>query len=284
MKNYIYICLISILFLLPIFKEAKATEFNAELLYKNGVKENVINPFTYSYDKWRNEIAEPLQMNYDQMKNSSAIDISFFDWVIKNNYGIVAETNNSMFSGKKSLPITARSASDNINRFVKIIKPGDIIYSTKYTLSGFIGHVAMSNGNGWIIEMPGGANWRKGIPDNNNQCTTRQYIKKHIKDWSYVYRISNRSLASKVARYADRKFYSSKGTRKKDRHIRYQIDWYPKKYNPSYCSKLVYYSYYFGSGNLPVMQPMPSIFAPIPPVNVITLFSTKYRLHFIGKY
>ncbi|WP_163652524.1 hypothetical protein [Listeria sp. PSOL-1] len=132
--------------------------------------------------------------------------------------------------------------------------------------------------------MPGGGNWKRGIPDNNRQVTTKKYIQDHISYWNYVYRVPNSSLAKKVAQYADRTFYSSKGTSKKDRHIDYAIDLYMKRKDPNYCSKLVYQAYYYGSGSLPVMNPYPSINAPIPPQQVINTFSNRYLPYCIGKY
>ncbi|WP_163654920.1 hypothetical protein [Listeria sp. PSOL-1] len=293
MKNIGY-CLVLILITILAYhcniQEVNAVEVNYVNIYKNGIKKNIINPFSFSYKKWEKEIANPLYLNYENMKGEELLpkNIDFKTWVEVNHYGIVPGTSDKILE-EKTYDILSRlknsvSSNSNIERFVKAVKPGDIIYTTEYTLSGFIGHAAMSNGNGWIVEMPGGRNWIKGIPNNNNQCTTRQYISKHITQWNYVYRVPSKSLADKVAKYADRTFYSSKGSRIKDRHVTYKINFSIREYNPSYCSKLIYYSYYYGSGNLPVMIPTPSVTFPISPVNVVGMFSSKYRPYYVGKF
>lgn len=277
--------LLGMIALHPLF--SSAASISNEDIYELGVEQKIINPFTYPYKKWNKEIAQLLYANYEQLKKtmSNEISFSYADFVKQNNFGIIAGTDDSITSAGKSDNLTRTASSNsNINKFVNTIKAGDIIYTTEYTLSGFIGHAAMASSNNWIVEMPGGKNYKKGIPDNNNQCTTKQYITKHIKQWNYVYRLKDQTLAKKVAKYADHTFYSSKGTTKKDRHIKYYIDSHAKRLNPSYCSKLVYYSYYYGSGNLPVMIPMASITIPIPPANVVGLFSSKYSPKYVGKF
>lgn len=56
-------------------------------------------------------------------------------------------------------------------------------------------------------------------------------------------------MANKCANYADRTFWNSTGGYHKNIHIDYRITSRLTTKNPNYCSKLVFQSYYWGSGS-----------------------------------
>lgn len=261
---------------------AKAEEPQSLMLYNKGVKDDIINSKKYDYAKWKASILSLLKSTYDEIGKTYDNNDSFSKWVEDNNYGIIPLTDDSIADSKNTGML--RSTASNMNKFIKTIKAGDIIYTTQYRLSGFIGHAAIANGDGHILEMPGGSNWNKGIKDNNRQVTTKKYFQNHSKDWNYVYRVRNKSLAKKVATYADRHYYSTTGSAKKNIHINYKLDFALKQKNPNYCSKLVYQAYYYGSGSLNVMKPYPAYTTPIPPSQVINTFRDAYLPYNIGKY
>ncbi|MBC1923016.1 hypothetical protein [Listeria grayi] len=262
---------------------ANAEENEVFNLYKSGVDAHIINDEKYDYNTWDKKVFLLLKESYNQIQQYSEDNISLEDWVKANNYGIIPQTNDSIIDGKENSNML-RSTASNKKKFINVIKPGDIIFSAKYTLSGFIGHAALATTHKWIVEMPGGKTNPNGLKDNNRQITTANFFETHKSNWNYVYRLPNQSLAKKVATYADKHFYSTKGTSKKDVHISYGIDSHMKRKNPNYCSKLVYQAYYYGSGDLPVMKPYPNIFAPIPPAQIINTFRDSYLPYCIGKY
>ncbi|GIN73737.1 hypothetical protein J14TS2_42120 [Bacillus sp. J14TS2] len=64
----------------------------------------------------------------------------------------------------------------------------------------------------------------------------------------------NQTIAKRVAKFADRSFYSTSGSSKQNGFLDYKITDKLYQKNPTYCSKLVYQAYYYGSGNIPVVK------------------------------
>ncbi|WP_163652526.1 hypothetical protein [Listeria sp. PSOL-1] len=116
---------------------AKANDNKNLDLYNEGVKNNIINKEKYTYTVWKKTILSELSTNYNEIPTNESA--TFNDWVKLNNYGIVPRTDDNIVNTQKNT-VMLRSATTNINAFVKSIKAGDIIFTTKYTFSGFIGH------------------------------------------------------------------------------------------------------------------------------------------------
>ncbi len=149
--------------------------------------------------------------------------------------------------------------------------------------TGVIGHAAILNADGYVLEMPGGQGWWNGLPDNNRQLPKRQWITNNIKKWTSVYRIRNTNLAKQVARFVDTHYYNTNGGATKNIHIDYVLDWRIKLKNPNYCFKLVWQAYYYGSGNLPVMKEVSST-ALIAPTALPNAFDSRYAPYQVGRY
>ena len=175
------------------------------------------------------------------------------------------------------------SYQDNINRFCRDTRTGDILVVGGDFPTGVIGHAAILNADGYVLEMPGGDGWRHGLPDNNRQLPKRQWITNNITKWTSVYRIKNTSLARQVARFADTHYYCTYGGATKNIHLDYCIDWRIRLKNPNYCSKLVWQAYYYGSGSLPVMREVSST-ALIAPTALPNSFDRRYAPFFVGRY
>lgn len=176
----------------------------------------------------------------------------------------------------------ARSEQDNIEAFCRDTQAGDILVVGGNFPTGVIGHAAILNADGYVLEMPGGANWMNGIPDNNRQLPKRQWITNHIKEWTTVYRMRNTGLAREVARYADTHYYSTTGGVTKNIHLDYLITTNTKQKNPNYCSKLVWQAYYYGSGTLPVVIETGD--GIIVPTGLPFAFTQAYTPYQLGRY
>ncbi|MBC6316515.1 hypothetical protein [Listeria grandensis] len=256
----------------------------AEELYSIGVEKGAIDAHKYPLNEWLKDEKNTFKPTYDlSVQNDIFEGMSYEAWLVLNNFGVMKGSNEPVGGEKSTVTGTGRSAADNIEKFCATVKAGDILIVSEKTSSGFIGHAAIANGDNHILEMTGGANWKNGIKDNNNQYTKREWINKNIKYWTSVYRLQNQSLAKTVATYADKNYYSSKGAAVKDRHIDYKITSALKSTDPNYCSKLVYQAYYFGTGSLPVMMPvaLPTI---LPPTNLLGMFQNRYLPQFVGRY
>lgn len=219
---------------------ASADEFsNVGNLYYKAVGEKIIDSTLYSKANWINDEISIMRPSYEEYKKVDP-STSYEAWLKLNNYGVMAIQKYQFY--RKN--IMARSEQDNIEAFCRDTQAGDILVVGGNFPTGVIGHAAILNADGYVLEMPGGANWMNGIPDNNRQLPKRQWITNHIKEWTTVYRMRNTGLAREVARYADTHYYSTTGGVTKNIHLDYLITTNTKQKNPNYSSKPVWQAYY----------------------------------------
>ena len=236
----------------------------------------------YPKSAWEKDEQTKMRPSYELYKQTVSQTTTYEEWLNLDNYGVMSDTKEPILEGK---PVNnTKSAQllykDNINRFCRDTRAGDILViygNTQHGVSSMLGHAAILNADGFVLEMPGRGR------DNNRQWKKRDWITAHIKEWTAVYRISNTSLARQVAHYADTHFYSTTGGYTKNIHIDYGIDPWIKRINPNYCSKLVWQSYYYGSGSLPVIRETGNV-AKIPPANLFSSFTPSYTPRYLGKY
>ncbi|MFC6200310.1 hypothetical protein ACFP1L_00200 [Lactiplantibacillus nangangensis] len=277
-RTLVYATSLMAFFLAIFFVDASAnsiTEENIDSAYEQGILSGKINPSTYSKSAFQYTYEQGLGL-YTQQRDS-LVNISYDDWLNNVNYGAMPDGSGV---DPNSVKIEPRSATGNIERFVKDIRKGDIIIVNS---AGF-GHAAIATTNNWIIEMSGGGNiinWTKtGIPDNNHQFRTRDWAKNHIKNWIEIWRPRN-GIGSSAATYADATFWSSTHGTKKNRHITYGIVAGPRTTNPNYCSKMVWQSFWFGTGNKNVATGTPAF---ITPKALPTYFYKSYAPYKVGRY
>jgi hypothetical protein len=218
------------------------------VLYQKGIESGAIDPSEVSEISWENQ-EKDYRENYDTaIKEGILEDISYEKWLESNNYGQFPKMDPEVFD-----TIVIPPASSRQKRSAKpYIQSGDILITNSTSSSGILGHAGIANGNEYVLDMPGERNGRSKI-DNNRQSTSSAWFNDYKDGWIHVYRIKNQSLAKQVGSYADRHYYSTNGSTKKNVHIDYQLS--PNLYNmnTSYCSKLVYCAYWYGTGSLPVM-------------------------------
>ncbi|WP_163651902.1 YiiX/YebB-like N1pC/P60 family cysteine hydrolase [Listeria sp. PSOL-1] len=139
---------------------------------------------------------------------------------------------------------------------------------------GITGHAAIANSDNYILDMPGTG--RRPAKSNNRQSTVSSWLKEYDNSGKYVkvYRLKDQDMAKRVARYADRNYYSTTGSATKNIQLDYGIDYHLYQKSPSYCSKLVYQAYYFGSGAAKVVYPKNGFVAPY---FLIGTFTANYK-------
>lgn len=230
-------------------------------LYQKGIEFGAIDPSEVSIENWQ-EQEKSYRVNYDTaIKEGILKDISYDKWLELNNYGQFPKMDPEVFD-EIIIPPDSQTNSRRKKRSVKpAILSGDILITNATSSSGFLGHAAIANGNEYVLDMPGGRNGRSTI-DNNRQLRSWDWFDDYKDGWIRVYRIKNRSLARKVGRYADRHYYSTNGSARKNVHINYKIS--PNLYDmrTAYCSKLVYCAYWYGTGSLPVMKKKSGFLSP----------------------
>lgn len=248
--------------------------------YNVGVHMGIINPEKYSLESFERDernIFKDLYQEYKSLNGSEPIN--YQEWLIMNNYGILSDTQESLFQRK----IVKRSTADNKRRFVNTVRKGDILISAGPGIGGFVGHAAIMTSDKWVLEMPGGDGYVSGIPDNNRQVLKDQWFEEHKTDWTTVYRNRDSSVAVQAARWADRHYYDANGSATKTIHVTYKI--FPtafRSFNPSYCSKLVLQAFYYGTGSKAVIRDPKN--TAIIPNTIPTYFLAPYTLMNMGKF
>ncbi|KIN30881.1 hypothetical protein [Bacillus subtilis] len=259
-------------------------DYNA--IYNQAIKEGVIKQQDLSYDDWLKENVE-FKKIYDAGINENVLDptLGYAEWIKLNHYGQPPADDNTEFTtytlGSTKTKATMLSTSTSNIKVTQLssfrIKPGDILITNSTSSNGIVGHSAIANGANHILDMPGYGN----KSDNNRQLTVSQWLSKYNHGWIKVYRLKDSSMAAKVARYADRNFYSSNGSSTKNIHIAYKIDRHLYQKSPSYCSKLVYDAYYYGSGSASVVRAQHGY---VMPYDLPGVFTAKYRPSMVHQY
>lgn len=248
--------------------------------YNAGVHMGIINPEKYpleSFVRDEQKVFRDLYTEYVSLNGTEPIN--YDEWLVLNNYGILPDTQESLFERK----ITKRSTADNKRRFVNTVKKGDILVTGR-GVGGLVGHAAIMTSDYWVLEMPGGAGWQNGIKDNNRQIGKDTWFDEHASDWTTVYRCPDGSAARAAAGWADRTYYNPSGGSTKLKHITYKITTDVWSTNPSYCSKLVVQAYYFGTGSKKVISSDISIKRVIVPSTIPSYFLSPYKLQNLGKF
>lgn len=109
-------------------------------------------------------------------------------------------------------------------------KKGDILITDQTSSSGITGHTAIFIGSGKVMNMSG---WKS--EPHPRVMTIKEWEKRHKKRVK-VLRYKSAKVASKAADQAVKYF--------KGKKIKYQITTNPKNISKTYCSELVWYSYY----------------------------------------
>ncbi|NVY95968.1 hypothetical protein HU830_02020 [Lactobacillus sp. DCY120] len=237
------------------------SEEKVQSLYQQAIRDKKIVSYKYTYQAFKDNIGR-FENQYQTLVKDKQLDpeqISLEQWLNQNNYGAFSDGAAYDYAQPKYL---FRSQEDNALQFEKTLRKGDIIIEGGTNTSGpFIGHTAIATTNNIVLEMTGGNDCFKGIPDNNHQFKIVDWLRgnngstRHINNWLRIYRLSDQQVARKAADWGDWRFYSSNHGWIKDRHIRYLINTQLRILDPNYCSKLVYQAYYYGSDNLPVLKP-----------------------------
>lgn len=249
-------------------------------VYDLGVHLGIIDPEKYSLASFKrdeNEIFKDLYKEYISLNVS--LPYNYSDWLVMNNFGILADTQESLFERKR----TKRSTASNKRAFVNTVKKGDILITGR-GIGGIVGHAAIMSSDYYVLEMPGGSGWATGIESNNRQIGKDKWFDEHASDWTTVYRCPDNTVARQAATWADHVYYNPSGGAKKTKHIKYLITPNLHSTNPSYCSKLVVQAYYFGTGSKKVINNLPKTGGVIVPSTIPTYFLNPYRLVNKGKY
>lgn len=139
----------------------------------------------------------------------------------------------------------------NRDKFVNIVRQGDILLTYAKNMKGSIGHAAIMVSNNFVLEMPGYKRSKtkmvKGGNSNNRRMIKQNWFDTHKHYWITVYRYPNPATADAAARWAYRNYYNPTNGSIKTVHISYQITSKLLSKNPSYSSKLVLHAYYFGT-------------------------------------
>lgn len=120
-------------------------------------------------------------------------------------------------------------------------KKGDIVTTgaSNTAKNGIVGHAGIFIDNKTILHIAGS---KTSYTSTMSWSTWKNIYKTNNR----VYRVSNSNIASRAADWVKRNYYNKKPG--------YQITSNWRSTSPTYCSKIVWQGYYFGTGSAPVMK------------------------------
>lgn len=254
-----FILMFTILFVPKINTFADAG-INYEALYSEGVKLQYINPENISLDEWLLENEEYKKI-YDDGISVGVLDKSFSyeEWIKANCYGQPPVVDSNNF---EEITIDAKTIVDGFE-----FKSGDILITNGTSSAGIIGHAAIATGPGYILDIPGA---NQTTRQTSPLWWTNNY---RTKGWVKVYRMKNSYLAAGAAIWADRNYYSTTGGSVQNITPKYEITPHLYSTDPTYCSKIVFQAYWYGTGSEPVMKSMSGFVAPY---GLLDCFNSNY--------
>lgn len=273
--------------------ESPTPQDNIQKLYEQGISLGKISRENYLFEAFKENYLLN-KKTYEEMKDLFPNYSSYDNWFAEIlNYAAFPDGEGHSPSERKSMFEERASQRENADRFKRDLRKGDIIL-----VSGGMGHAAIATSNNYILEMSGGGlvdKWPTGVmKDNNHQFNKNTWINggeeqgvssdKHIKNWVQIWRIPDKNMANKCATYADHTFWNSSGGYTKNRHYDYFIGPNTLSMNPTYCSKLVFHAFWYGSGSAPVMQNYASGLTFIAPNALPNIFTKSYKPYKIGTY
>lgn len=211
-----------------------------EKIYEDGIKEESI-PSDMSFEQWKN-----LGITTDNPLLDMKLDFTIYQ-------------------------LNARTAT------TFAVKKGDMLITDGTSLGGMTGHAAIATTTYWVLDAP-------GYKINGLNTTRQKSFTNWVKEYSidrggkiWVYRLTNSTIASNAADWADKNYYSSTHSSVQDKFPTYNI--YSNLYltDTVYCSKLVWQAYWYGSGNLPVMKQPTDNHQLILPYSMGTYFTDSYK-------
>lgn len=275
---------------------AEATTNDVQMLYQKAISEKKVNPNRYTFQAFQ-ENYNLGKADYFAMKNIVGSGLDYKSWFGEiANYGAFPDGEGHSPSEAKTSSMLRGSQTSNGNKLKKAIRKGDILIIKSSTF----GHAAIATSNNYILEMSGGGNsslrwFTKGIENNNHQFSKHNWIfgtsneqgaksEKHIKYWVQLWRVPNNGMANKCANYADATFWNSNHKYQKNKKIKYLLSGQTLTKNPNYCSKLVFQSFYYGSGHATVIQPVMATLTFVSPSALPNVFVSKYTPKKVGTY
>ncbi|MBC1385598.1 hypothetical protein [Listeria innocua] len=219
-----------------------------EALYEQGVAEGIISSADVSLEAWVEANENEYKQVYQDGLRDDVYDasMSYEEWIKLNNYGQPPVVDENWEEVPQNPMVRGVYKGYTV-------KKGDILITNGTSSSGLLGHAAIANGNEYILDIPG-----KG--ETTRQWSTAKWMKEYDGNgWVKVYRLKDSSVANAAATWADKNYYSTKGTSKQDIFPKYGLTGSRYAKNPTYCSKIVLQAFYFGTGSKPVVQVFPSL-------------------------
>jgi len=246
MKNYLKKTFVALLFFVAINCvdiHVNAAPNNPQDTYTQGVNAGAIDKYTVSFAQWETQNSQYYQI-YQQGLNHGMYQMSYEQWLKENNFG-----QGPISSGK----ITKKENNKNLRALNDMtVKPGDIIVTNSASSGGILGHAAICDRPGYVLDMPGSP--AEPLNDNNRELTAQEWFNHYHRTGKFikVYHAQNQKDAQEAALvgdYALSHYWDPNRSFTKSIHIPYSIFYGLYNTSAMYCSKLVYDAYWFTTGN-----------------------------------
>lgn len=251
MKNLKYIVSTFLLFLIlggcfSTFKANASTIKENQSTYNRGVASGNIDKSKLSLEQWLVQ-SKNFHNLYQQGLRLGMYKFSYEKWLEYNNYG-----QGPLLSPKVSEQTAKGTGSFYIKTTAQNVKPGDVLITNSTSSAGILGHAAICDREGYILDMPGSGGG--STSDNNRESKVSDWFNDYAKSGYYikVYHAQDHSsaiLGERVAKYAHDNFWGVSSDNEKKVHIPYRISPFLYDTSSMYCSKLVYDAFWFTSNS-----------------------------------
>jgi hypothetical protein len=127
-----------------------------------------------------------------------------------------------------------------------VLTPGDIFTTNATSSAGFAGHAGIAVSSYYILHIAGPGETTKLL-------TLSQWKTKYAGGTTWVDRVNNTTVRTQAANWAYTNYYSTGTTGEQNIKPNYFINHYTNSFDPTYCSKIVWQAYYYGTGSTPVI-------------------------------
>lgn len=243
---------VMIVFSFMLIQRASASTVNDyQAIYQKGIASGKLDKNKVSLEEWQSRSKNYYKV-YQEGLAQGMYNINYEDWLDANNYGEGPEDAGNVVE-KKNVSLY------DFNTKQPDVQKGDVIITNSASSSGILGHAAICDRKGYILDMPGDS--VADPNDNNRESTIKDWFKEYTKSKYFikVYHAkdySSQVLGNLVGKYAHDHYWNtlSPDSSIKNVHIPYSI--FGSLYNVSkmYCSKLVYDSFWYTSSDIPLIK------------------------------
>lgn len=244
--------LFMIFFAFMLIQRASAsTVDDYQATYQKGISSGKLDKNKVSLEEWHSK-SKNYYKTYQEGLSQGMYNINYQDWLDANNYGEGPEDDGITLEKKNVSLYDFKAKQPDVQK-------GDVIITNATSSSGILGHAAICDRKGYILDMPGGSAAER--KNNNRESTIKDWFKDYTKSKCFikVYHgkdYSSQVLGNLVGKYAHDHYWNTLSPDSSIKNVNIPYSIFGSLYNVStmYCSKLVYDAFWYTSTDIPLIK------------------------------